>query len=61
MDGTCNTLPVKMETVWRGVPTGPVPALEKYVKLYKKDKDKMFALIRKNFPKTEKEDKEKEK
>ena len=41
--------------------TGPVPALEKYVKLYKKDKDKMFALIRKNFPKTEKEEKDKEK
>ena len=41
--------------------TGPVPALEKYVKLYKKDKDKMFALIRKNFPKTEKEEKDKAK
>lgn len=39
--------------------TGPVPTLEKYVKLYKKDKDKMFAQIRKNFPKIDKEDKNK--
>ena len=39
--------------------TGPVTTLEKYVKLYKKDKDKMFAQIRKNFPKIDKEDKNK--
>lgn len=39
--------------------TGPIPYFEKYVKLYNKDKDKMFTLIRKNFPKTDNENKKK--
>ena len=32
--------------------TGEVPYLEKYVKLYKKEPDKMFELLKKNFPGT---------
>ena len=32
--------------------TGEVSYLEKYVKLYKKDEEKMYDLLKKNFPGT---------
>ena len=41
--------------------TGEVKVLEKYLSLYNKDKQKMFDLIRKNFPKDDTKDKKKKK